>query len=180
MARQSWTRNRAPPWDGSPRRSRRGFFDGRTLLFAGFSDSAGSAQINTRLAQRRAETVLEAVRAATDSADARVTLRAEAFGEVLPMACEDTDWGRRGEPTGRGLGGIGRSEISFGPKAQLARLADHEMIVKRRSQEARGVLDLVGHVDVRPAGRRVAGRVVVHEDQGRRVHSSARLTISRG
>jgi phosphate transport system substrate-binding protein len=25
-----------------------GFFDGRTLLFAGFSDSAGSAQINTR------------------------------------------------------------------------------------------------------------------------------------
>jgi phosphate transport system substrate-binding protein len=70
-----------------------GFFDGRTLLFAGFSDSAGSAQINTRLAQRRAETVLEAVRAATDSADARVTLRAEAFGEALPMACEDTDWG---------------------------------------------------------------------------------------
>jgi phosphate transport system substrate-binding protein len=71
-----------------------GFFDGRTLLFAGFSDSAGSAQINTRLAQRRAEAVLEAVRAATDSADARVTLRAEAFGEALPMACEDTDWGR--------------------------------------------------------------------------------------
>jgi phosphate transport system substrate-binding protein len=31
-----------------------GFFDGRALLFAGFSDSAGSAQINTRLAQRRA------------------------------------------------------------------------------------------------------------------------------
>jgi phosphate transport system substrate-binding protein len=71
-----------------------GFFDGRTLLFAGFSDSAGSAQINTRLAQRRAEAVLEAVRAATDSIDARVTLRAEAFGEALPMACEDTDWGR--------------------------------------------------------------------------------------
>jgi outer membrane protein OmpA-like peptidoglycan-associated protein len=41
-----------------------GFFDGRTLLFAGFSDSAGSSQINTRLAQRRAEAVLEAVRAA--------------------------------------------------------------------------------------------------------------------
>jgi phosphate transport system substrate-binding protein len=69
-----------------------GLFDGRTLIFAGFSDSAGSAQINTRLALRRAETVLEAVRAATVSADARVTLRAEAFGEVLPMACEDTDW----------------------------------------------------------------------------------------
>jgi phosphate transport system substrate-binding protein len=71
-----------------------GLFDGRTLLFAGFSDSAGSAQINSRLAQRRAETVLEAVRAATDSAGTRVELRAAAFGEALPMACEDTDWGR--------------------------------------------------------------------------------------
>jgi len=70
-----------------------GLFDGRTLLFVGFSDSAGSAQVNMRLAQNRAEAVLEAVRAATDSADARVTLRAEAFGEALPMACEDTDWG---------------------------------------------------------------------------------------
>lgn len=70
-----------------------GLFDGRTLLFAGFSDSVGSPQINTRLAQRRAETVLEAVRAASDGADGRVTLRAEAFGEALPMACEDTDWG---------------------------------------------------------------------------------------
>ena len=36
----------------------------------------------------------EAVRAATDSADDRVTLSAEGFGEALPMACEDTDWGR--------------------------------------------------------------------------------------
>lgn len=71
-----------------------GLFDGRTLLFAGFSDSAGSAQINTRLAERRANAVLEAVRAATDSADNRVTLRAEGFGETLPMACEDTGWGR--------------------------------------------------------------------------------------
>jgi len=70
-----------------------GLFDGRTLLFAGFSDSAGSAQVNMRLAQNRAEAVLEAVRAATESADTRVTLRAEAFGEALPMACEDTDWG---------------------------------------------------------------------------------------
>jgi len=70
-----------------------GLFDGRTLLFAGFSDSAGSAPINTRLAQRRAEAVMEAVRAAADSADTRVTLVAEAFGEALPMACEDTGWG---------------------------------------------------------------------------------------
>jgi len=72
----------------------RGDFDGRTLLFTGFSDSAGSPGINRRLAQRRAQAVLEAVRAATAGADSRVVLRAEAFGEALPMACEDTDWGR--------------------------------------------------------------------------------------
>ncbi|MDG4647035.1 phosphate ABC transporter substrate-binding/OmpA family protein [Roseibacterium sp. SDUM158017] len=72
----------------------RGAFDGRTLLFVGFSDSAGSPEINTRLAQRRAQAVLEAVDAAAESAGRRVTLRAEAFGEALPMACEDTDWGR--------------------------------------------------------------------------------------
>jgi phosphate transport system substrate-binding protein len=93
MARPSSTRSPARPSTRLAAAIEAGFFDGRTLLFAGFSDSAGSAQINARLAQRRPETVLEAVRAATDSADARVTLRAEAFGEALPMACEDTDWG---------------------------------------------------------------------------------------
>ncbi|MGP1356957.1 phosphate ABC transporter substrate-binding/OmpA family protein [Roseicyclus sp.] len=72
----------------------RGAFDGRTLLFVGFSDGAGSAIVNTRLAERRADAVMEAVRAAAEGAGARVQLRTEAFGEALPMACEDTDWGR--------------------------------------------------------------------------------------
>lgn len=74
---------------------RNGAFDGRTLLFAGFSDSAGSPRVNVRLAQRRAEAVLDAVRAATDGAGGtRVAMRTAAFGEALPMACEDSDWGR--------------------------------------------------------------------------------------
>jgi phosphate transport system substrate-binding protein len=74
---------------------RTGAFDGRTLHFVGFSDSAGSARINLRLAERRAQAVRDAVRAATDgAAAARVTMRTVAFGEALPMACEDTDWGR--------------------------------------------------------------------------------------
>lgn len=74
---------------------RTGAFDGRTLNFVGFSDSAGSARINLRLAERRAQAVRDAVRAATDgAAAARVTMRTVAFGEALPMACEDTDWGR--------------------------------------------------------------------------------------
>jgi phosphate transport system substrate-binding protein len=72
-----------------------GDFDGRSLVFTGFSDAVGTAQINVRLARRRAETVRDAVRTATDGAgDLRVDLRVEAFGEALPMACEDTDWGR--------------------------------------------------------------------------------------
>jgi phosphate transport system substrate-binding protein len=72
----------------------RGAFDGRTLIFAGFSDGAGSAEVNVRLSERRAQTVLEAVRAAAEGAAARVAFRVEAFGEAMPMACEDTDWGR--------------------------------------------------------------------------------------
>jgi phosphate transport system substrate-binding protein len=72
-----------------------GAFDGRALVFVGFSDAVGTPEINVRLALRRAESVREAVRAATDGAgDLRVDLRVEAFGEALPMACEDTDWGR--------------------------------------------------------------------------------------
>ena len=73
-----------------------GRFDGRALVFAGFSDTVGTARINVRLARRRAEAVRDAVRAASEAAlgEARVDLRIEAFGEALPMACEDTDWGR--------------------------------------------------------------------------------------
>jgi phosphate transport system substrate-binding protein len=73
-----------------------GVYDGRELIFAGFSDSEGSAEANLRIARSRAETVLGAVRALAETADfGRIALRAEAFGEALPMACDDSDWGRR-------------------------------------------------------------------------------------
>lgn len=73
----------------------RGAFDGRSLIFVGFSDSAGPADVNARLAERRAQSVREAVIAAADAGDAdRVTMSVEAFGEAMPMACEDTEWGR--------------------------------------------------------------------------------------
>jgi hypothetical protein len=93
MARRSSTRNPAPLSGVWPLRSRRAFSTGACFSSRGFPTAQGSAQVNTRLAQRRAEAVLDAVRAATDSAEDRVTLRAEAFGEALPMACEDTAWG---------------------------------------------------------------------------------------
>jgi phosphate transport system substrate-binding protein len=73
----------------------RGAFDGRRLIFVGFSDSEGRAEVNLRLSLRRAETVRAAIRAAAEAADPdRVTLDVDAFGEAMPMACEDSDWGR--------------------------------------------------------------------------------------
>lgn len=72
----------------------RGVFDGRQLIFVGFSDGEGSAAVNTRLSLRRAEVVRDAVLAAAATSPNRVTLEVEAYGEVMPMACDDTEWGR--------------------------------------------------------------------------------------
>ncbi len=72
-----------------------GAFDGKTLLFVGFSDSEGPAEPNMRLARSRAEKVQELVRDAASIADfSQVELTSDAFGEALPIACDDTAWGR--------------------------------------------------------------------------------------
>lgn len=74
----------------------RGAFDGRRLIFAGFSDGDGDAGVNQRLALDRAQAVLSSVRTLSgDAAPGRVTMEAAAFGEAMPMACDDSDWGRR-------------------------------------------------------------------------------------
>jgi phosphate transport system substrate-binding protein len=73
----------------------RGAFDGRRLIFAGFSDGEGPGSVNRRLSLQRAETVRAAVLAAAGAAGpGRVTLDTAGFGEAMPMACDDTDWGR--------------------------------------------------------------------------------------
>lgn len=72
-----------------------GAFDGQSLLFVGFSDSAGPAGPNQKLAMKRARLVMEQVKSAASTADfSQIKLQAEAFGETLPMACDDTAWGR--------------------------------------------------------------------------------------
>ncbi len=87
--------NRAPRSRVWPRAIERGAFDGRRLIFVGFSDGEGRAEVNLRLSLRRAETVRNAIRSAAEAADPdRVTLDIDAFGEAMPMACEDSDWGR--------------------------------------------------------------------------------------
>lgn len=71
----------------------RGEFDGRELVFVGFTDGDGAADANLRLSQRRAAAVRRAVSAFVG--DSPVVLSEDGFGEVLPMACDDTAWGRQ-------------------------------------------------------------------------------------
>lgn len=74
----------------------RGAFNGRRLVFVGFSDAQGPASINVRLSRRRAEAVREAVQVAMRGVEPdRLQLDIAAFGEALPMVCDGTEWGRR-------------------------------------------------------------------------------------
>ncbi len=72
----------------------RGTFDGRRLIFAGFSDSDGPSTVNARLSLRRAGVVRDAVVAASAGAPGRVAMDRVGFGEAMPMACDDNEWGR--------------------------------------------------------------------------------------
>jgi phosphate transport system substrate-binding protein len=73
-----------------------GLYDNRTLIFVGFSDGEGPAAGNRDIARKRAEAVRDAVLAEAETAQpGRVTIEVDAFGEALPMACDDSDWGRQ-------------------------------------------------------------------------------------
>lgn len=78
----------------------RGLFEGRRLVFAGFSDGVGPAADNRRLSRLRAEAVRDAVRGAMEAAGGaaaagRLRLDVAAYGEALPLGCDAEDWGRR-------------------------------------------------------------------------------------
>lgn len=70
-----------------------GLFEGRRLIFAGFSDSGGSALANRRLSRDRAEAVRDAVAEAVPGS--AVQLDVAAYGEALPIACDQDGWGRQ-------------------------------------------------------------------------------------
>lgn len=73
-----------------------GQFDTRRIVFVGFSDGDGPSAANLAIAKRRAVAVQKAVIAAAETADLdRVALGVDAFGEAMPMACDDSDWGRQ-------------------------------------------------------------------------------------
>ncbi len=73
-----------------------GLYDGRDMIFVGFSDGDGDAEANRRLSRQRATTVRDDVVKMAIMADlSRSNLDALGYGEAMPMACDDTDWGRR-------------------------------------------------------------------------------------
>ena len=72
-----------------------GRHDNRRLVFVGFSDGQGPHDANLAIAAERAETVRRAVTDAAETADFdRIDISTLAYGEALPMACDDSEWGR--------------------------------------------------------------------------------------
>lgn len=72
-----------------------GRFDGKQLSFIGFSDGQGAAEQNRALSERRARAVRDRVLAQLEAFNhTRVDMKIDAFGEAMPMACDDSAWGR--------------------------------------------------------------------------------------
>jgi len=73
-----------------------GIYDGKSLVFIGFSDGEGAADGNLEISKRRAEVVKNAVQKAAETADfTQLDISVQAYGEAMPMACDDTEWGRQ-------------------------------------------------------------------------------------
>jgi phosphate transport system substrate-binding protein len=72
-----------------------GTYAGRDVLLAGFSDGQGDAAANLALSEERAQAVADALMSLLgDAFPEDVSLTVAAFGEALPMGCDDTVWGR--------------------------------------------------------------------------------------
>ena len=70
-------------------------FRDEELILAGFSDGSGAAAANLDLSLSRANGVLAALKQIAPALPAAALPRVEAFGEALPMACDETAAGRR-------------------------------------------------------------------------------------
>ncbi|MFY0624009.1 MAG: substrate-binding domain-containing protein [Pelagimonas sp.] len=73
-----------------------GVYNGRELVFVGFSDGEGASAGNLKIAAKRANAVRDAVELAAEGGDlSQVSIKTDAFGEAMPMACDTTEWGRQ-------------------------------------------------------------------------------------
>ena len=71
-----------------------GGFAGESLVLVGFSDGSGAAEANLALSMERANRVADELRAAAPDLREDQLPRIVAFGEALPMACDETAAGR--------------------------------------------------------------------------------------
>lgn len=72
-----------------------GFFRNTVVILAGFSDGSGAAAANLDLSRSRAEGVLSALKSLVAGIPETALPKVEAFGEAMPMACDETSAGRR-------------------------------------------------------------------------------------
>ena len=72
-----------------------GAYRGKDVLLVGFADSVGDFAVNRGLAERRAQSVLETIKATLPpgALDA-VPIRVQSYGELTPVGCNETSWGR--------------------------------------------------------------------------------------
>jgi phosphate transport system substrate-binding protein len=74
---------------------RDGRYTGQTLVLAGFSDGRGPSEANRELSAARADVVRrEIIKSLGGQIPNGVTLETAAFGEALPLGCDDTIWGQ--------------------------------------------------------------------------------------
>lgn len=69
-------------------------YDGSDFYFMGFSDSIGRADLNQFLALQRAEIVRQALVSRYPELTSRIKARAVGYGEISPLACNETRPGR--------------------------------------------------------------------------------------
>ncbi len=69
-------------------------FKGKTPILVGFSDGSGAARTNLQLSTARARLVLAALKTAAPGLPEAALPQVMAFGEALPMACDETVAGR--------------------------------------------------------------------------------------
>ncbi|MBL4808002.1 MAG: substrate-binding domain-containing protein [Rhodobacteraceae bacterium] len=67
---------------------------GKEVVFAGFTDSIGAAPENAQLSDQRAARAMQLVRAVMGRESNGLSFSAVGYGEVSPLACNDTVYGR--------------------------------------------------------------------------------------
>ena len=70
-------------------------FKNEALVFAGFSDGSGAAAANLDLSRARAQSVADALRSEAPDLPKGLIPAIDAYGETMPLACDDTAQGRQ-------------------------------------------------------------------------------------